>query len=766
MGKGSFHIILAVISGIVFIFGEAASICAQQSQSNEFTLEEITVTAEKRAVNIQTIPASVQALEGTDLVDQGKATVAQMLENVPNLVWAAEDTTNTRGGPNDNITIRGIKSTQNTGGPGPIPSATSTYVDGVFAGTGGDYDIDRIEVLRGPQGTLYGRSATGGVVAFYTKNPKLGEFSGNVTAEYGSGSRINTQGAINVPVGDKVALRAAVRYLHQEEGYRLDDKGGGSETKEGRIKALFQPTEQFSALLILSAEEAQAKTGGWTYALTAPNKIVYKGYHTDVFDDIPSKYKQGSLELNYNLGDSALTYIAAMHTMEHLGKGGAQIRNGSAVVSSYTGEPAKTQTHEIRWASNTEGPLSWLIGGNYYKYTYQVVNQVLQHRLIGDDDPNTFDAPLFGQWLKGDITDYGLFTEDTYKLRDDMRITAGLRYDKTKVNTLMGYDFNLAMKANGAALNPPNNLHFPTGATYTEVSPDFDNVTYKLRFEYDLTPENMLYALTATGFLPGTSAYVTAPTFGPLPTGGFGVTNVDFIPYIFKQEKLTSYEVGSKNRFMDKRLQVNVAAFYMNYQGYQEAINISPPGQPPPGVTALLRLPVRIIGLETDASWLLTQYDKVTLTAGWLDAEAKKYPPVDTSLGVVSAKQFMVLKRIPGLPDVTANLVYDHTFLFGDGSSLVPRAELRYTSGYYLGQVTELEKSKGYLPYLYQDSVVLLNLSATWSSAKDKYSITGYIRNATDKEYKTSVGLPIGSQSATATVGDPRTYGIMVSVKF
>jgi outer membrane receptor protein involved in Fe transport len=740
---------------------------AQESTSSEFTLEEITVTAEKRAVNVQSIPASVQALAGSDLVEQGKATIAEMLETVPNLVWANTDTTNSRGGPNDNITIRGIKSTQNTGGPGPIPSATSTYVDGVFAGTGGDYDLDRIEVLRGPQGTLYGRSATGGVVAFYTKNPKLEELSGNITDEYGSGSRINTQVAINVPVGDKVALRTAARYLHQSEGYRLNDQGGGKETKQGRIKALFQPNEQFSALVSLSAEETQGKTGGWTYVLTGPNKIVYKysdDYHTDVYDDIPLKYKQGSLELNYNMEGSALTYIAAMHTMEHLGKGGPQIRMGSEMVSSYTGDPFKTQTHEIRWASNTEGPLSWLIGSNYYKYTYQLVNQVLQHRLIGDDDPATFDAPLFGQWLKGDIMDYGIFTEDTYKLRDDMRITAGVRFDKTKVNTLMGYDFNKGVKLNGAALLPGQGgdvMHFPLGETYTQVSPDFNNVTYKLRFEYDLTPENMLYALTSTGFLPGTAAYVAIPEWGP-----GGIDNVDFIPFIFKQEKLTSYEVGTKNRFLDKQLQVNAAAFYMNYQGYQEAINISPAGAPPPGVTALLRLPVRIIGLETDVTWLLTQNDKVTFNAGWLEAEATSYPTVDTQYGPKSAEEYMALKKIPGLPKVTASLVYDHTFLFGNGSSLVPRAELRYTSGYYLSQVTQLEKAEGYLPYMYQDSVTLLNLGATWTSPEANYSITGYIRNAADAEYKTGVSLPTGSQEITAMVGDPRTYGVMVSVKF
>lgn len=174
-----------------------------------------------------------------------------------------------------------------------------------------------------------------------------------------------------------------------------------------------------------------------------------------------------------------------------------------------------------------------------------------------------------------------------------------------------------------------------------------------------------------------------------------------------------------------------------------------------------------------DLTWLLTAYDKVTFTGGWLDAKLKSYPDIPTSEGgVESAKQFMHLKRVPGLPGVTANLGYDHTFVLGNGSSLVPRAEMRYTSGYYIGQATELEAAttddagNSYLKYLHQDSVVLLNLGASWSSPQDSYIITGYVRNVTDKEYKTAVQLPAGAPIVGVTVGDPRTYGIIVSAKF
>ena len=226
--------------------------------------------------------------------------------------------------------------------------------------------------------------------------------------------------------------------------------------------------------------------------------------------------------------------------------------------------------------------------------------------------------------------------------------------------------------------------------------------------------------------------------------------------------------MGTKNRFLDNRLQVNGTVFYENYEGYQEAINIVPPGVPSPPKFALARVPVRMFGLEADLSWLLTQYDKVTLTAGWLDAKVKSYPMMpdpQNPTQSVSTQQFVQLEEVPGLPKLTANLTYDHTFIFGNGSSLVPRAELRYTGGYYLGQVNQWQL--GYKPWLYQDSVVLFNLGATWTSPKNNYKIAGYVRNAADKVYKTSVALPQqAGGDADVTLGDPRTYGLSISVNF
>jgi outer membrane receptor protein involved in Fe transport len=762
------RISLLLLMVTLLVFGNLAAVYAQETASSEFTLEEITVTAEKRSVNLQTVASSIVALEASDLAEMGKITAAEMLESVPNLTFGE---LGRGGGDGSNISIRGVRKTQQPGGGSPVPPSTANYVDDVYGGFGGTFDVNRIEVLRGPQGTLYGRSATGGVVSFHTNDPKLQKYSADVSASYGTKALINTEAALNAPIGDQLALRAAVHYLHQAEGY-YNGKGGQNETKEGRIKALYQPTDKLSFLLSFSASRSESWSAGYSQALTAPDTIDYKA---DFFPPNkgtnPTKKTQGSLHVNYDLEGSNLTYIAAMLSTDNRGKSAVALNRSSYQYNFFSGKPSKTQTHEIRWASNSESITSWLIGANYYKNTYDSIAHTWQDHDLSTNDPLSFNAPMFSQYNKGSITNYGIFTEETFNLSDDMRVTAGLRYDKTKILNYAAYDFNTNLQGFLVSFRPAITEYFPGPGpgVYRPDKPTFDNVTYKLRFEYDLTPENMVYALTSTGFLPGDSQ-INVKTF----FAGFPPTfdHIGFLVLPYKQQLLTSYEVGTKNRFLDKKLQLNGSIFYYKYGGYQEAINTTPDAPPPPNFV-VVRVPVRMIGFEMDGELLLSQNDKVTFSGGYLDAQLSSYPDVPGQPGV-SAKTYMFLKRVPGLLKSSATLGYDHTFLFENGSTLAPRAQMRYSGGYYLGQVTSSEAVKtdeagnSYLDYVYQGAIVLGDISATWTSPESNFSATAYVRNVTDKRYKTSATLPSGPPGTptNVTVGDPRTYGVMFSAKF
>jgi iron complex outermembrane receptor protein len=363
--------------------------------------------------------------------------------------------------------------------------------------------------------------------------------------------------------------------------------------------------------------------------------------------------------------------------------------------------------------------------------------------------------------MKGSIKEYGIFTEETFDLSDDMRITAGLRYDKTEVEDLPSMQININIGPMGASLNPANWVQTPD----IEVTPDFNELTYKLRFEYDLTPKNMLYALTGDGYISGMTA------FSPEFIGGFPPTGVNFVVREFDQMEVVSYELGSKNRFLEDTLQVNAALFYLDFDGYHVMVQTNP-GAPPPPLFVKIAVPVIMKCLELDATWLLTAYDKVTLSAGWLDAKIDEFK--DLPGASFSTRDMMYFERVPGLPELTATFQYDHTFLFENGSSLVPRIEARFTSSYNIEQISLEEATtpiddagNTYLQYVKQDSTVHLNLGATWTSADDMWTITGYVRNALDEKVKKTFRTSMGQGTdPTVTLGDPITYGVMLGVKF
>ena len=748
-----------LIVGLVLAIGGVQCVCAQEGGVEEFTLEEITVTAEKREVNVQDIPASVEAITGADLMEQGKITTSQMLEDIPNVVLAAEfrNVGVMVGSPDAGITIRGVQFKQTS--DGQPPAASATYVDGVFQGFGGNFDIDRIEVLRGPQGTLYGRSATGGVVNFITKNPRLGEFGFDGFVEWGEASLKNVQAAINIPASDFFAMRAAAHYF-EADGYHNPD-GGWYGTREGRIKALFKPSEALDVLLNLTVNERKNNSGGYAARLTSPTTIDYQDTWDDVVEGVWRQGTMGALTVNYDFGESIMTYIGAMRYYEDLeSPPQTMINPGRQIMhNQFFNYGEHFKTHELRLASDWDASWDWLIGSFYYdsdyKRTQNSVNHIAYDRGVVDPNPATQDAPIFQQPVEGDITNFGIFTEENFELSDVFRITAGLRYDHTENHAYAAFNMNVNETprrdplgpdpGGGNALNPPIWVFFPYEDTL-----EWDNITYKLRFEYDLTPDNTLYFLTATGFQPGDIRI----------TNKMGPEGIVMFELPYDEEKLTSYEVGSKNRFLDNTLQLNVSAFYYDYEGFRHTVNTAVAGPP---VYTIITTPLRMYGTEMDIQWLVTAKDKVSFSVGALDAKITGFPDIPE---FNPTSQYLALEKLPRLPDLTANLGYDHVFTFADGSTLVPRAEMRYTSDMYVDQLMDTQVALGLLPYAYQDSYIITDIGATWTSASDKYALTGYIRNVFDEEYKTEVNFGGGVNAVGVTAGDPRVFGLMFRARF
>ncbi|MBN1625827.1 MAG: TonB-dependent receptor, partial [Deltaproteobacteria bacterium] len=640
---------------------------------------------------------------------------------------------------------------------GRVPASTAMYVDEVYDGIGGGYDIGRMEVLRGPQGTLYGRSALGGVVSTFTNDPILNEFGGYITGEFGKAGLQNYQGALNVPLGTRFALRPAGQYLSRGEGYFNPD-GGGSKSKAGRIKLLYQPSEELQIVLTGQYADSKAQSGGTSATLDDPDTINYSGQFQDVEWGALSKSTQGTIKINYEFPQSSLTYIGSYKNEKTEPSEGYSIQRTQ--IQFGTGETPgnKTHTEELRWASDGEGWWTWLLGSSYYAYDYGntndswVVKSYMDATLqIPDPDPNTDNAYTHGGDRTGLIKQWGIFTEETFALTEKLQMTAGLRYDKTTVEGHEEARMNMNINQYGHEMNPANMTIFDVQDTLK-----YNNITWKLRFEYNLTPDNLLYASASTGFLPGDVRINSKFAFGP--TG----VQIVFSGMPMDEEKVTAYEAGSKNQFLDNRLLVNGAIFYYDYSEYRNPVNTSPFQMP---TWAIATTPLRMIGAEIDTTWLVTQKDKVSFSAGYLDAKITEFP-IDPFNG--DTRQYLVFDRIENNPKWLININYDHVFSFANGSSLVPRVSARWQSGMYLSNLTQQQYDVGYEPYVWQDSYMVADLGATWTSSDGMYSASGYMRNLFDKEYKNGIGQ-LGTTNTLNTgvnVGDPRVWGVNLSIKF
>jgi outer membrane receptor protein involved in Fe transport len=678
-------------------------------------LQEIVVTAERRVSDVQKTAASISVRDGDDMLTQGRYSVTQILEDVPGIVV----TPTGNGLPSSvgtdvsgiNLTIRGVPSNTPAGGTAVQGvSAVAVYTDGVYEGIGGNYDINRVEVLRGPQGTLYGRSATAGVVAIHTNDPELGQFGGDVSLEGGRDALQHYTGAINIPLGDEFAIRLAGNY------YGRDNYVPGTGelwNAAGRIKLLFKPNDNLTALVGYAYDDNYTDTGG-TVANVSGGDSDYT-YTSNPLGHARWQNRQYWGELDWNFGPATLTYSPTFRQYS------LNAFNVTPFVGTFLTQPLLSpldqfHTQELRLASNPGSKLIWQVGANYYDNRLRQANTTL----LGGE------ALLFALTQDKQTQDAGVFGEATYPFTEDWRITGGVRYDHTYVST--GEIYTNA----GGTLVLPN----------AEGTFRFNNETYKARVEHDLTPKNMVYAMYATGFLPGDVEVTTCPSGAPCT-----------LP--FKEETLSSYEIGSKNRFWDDRLQVNGDLYFYDYGGYQTAgINIS--GNPDVPSFATLAVPSKTKGAELEVQYLLTADDRIGLNYGYTDAYFFNIPAMFAANSLAT--------RPANVPLHSVNASYERRVHLPGGSKLTLRGDARFMTGY--DETLNISPGEAAaLPYIHVGHQVIGDVVAAWTSSSDVLSISVYGRNVGDNRYRTQAQTQ-GGATVTATPYDPLTFGIVLGVHF
>ena len=718
-------------------------------------IQEIVVTAQRRTESLQKSSLAIQVLDQDALGRAGVAQARDLNQLVPGLQIAF-------GGNETQTFIRGIGDFSSTGFG---QSAVAVNANGVYVGDQASvgplfYDTERVEVLKGPQGTLYGRNATAGAINIIA-NPPTDQFGGYFTAEGGDYGLQRYIGALNVPLTDTLSARAAIQYVTRN-GY-LSDGTDDDEQQSGRFQALWKPMEGFSALVIADIEHLggygqgsvllprQPGTGPFTgqvnsinnaallagadvppFLVATPGAGPYPtpGNSSGVMQDMGRSDYQRNLsgEFNYDLGFANLTFIPALRTS----------------TDTYFGyepgfpfgdiETTREQSYELR-LSKASDFIKWA-GGLYFFDDQQTIDQFATISVYVPSLNTKLDDSL-------GTKSYAGFGQATVTITDPFRLIGGIRYTH-EVKTLDGTRTQVP-------LGPPL-------VTPLNSSADFNAVNFKAGFEYDLTDVNMLYATVSTGFKAG-----GFNTFESVP----GISNV------YQPEKLTDYELGVRNRFFDNRLQANVETFYWKDKDSQQ----SHLGYDPAGNLQFLTLnaaSANIYGADFDIVAKPWSADTFSVVLEYLHTKFENFdyaiPTANytaASLGCAAAPSTTTAgytnvncsgEPLPRAPTWSGTVSYQHAFDVYNGT-LTADVDANFASRRYL--------AVDYISVEDAPSYVRENASLTYTPDIKKWSITAYGRNLSNRVvYTGGVEQALAPGIFYSNVDPPRTFGGRVTVNF
>ncbi len=692
----------------------SASVFAQSSEENSDSaetapvFEQIEVTAQRRATNLQETPVAITALSEKDMAEQGIRSPSDIAARVPSLQISSSG----------QIYLRGL----GTPNINEVSDPTvATHLDGVYlarpAGVvgAGIYDAARVEVLRGPQGTLYGRNATSGSINIVSKKPEFYN-SGAVTVEAGNYATLVTSGYSNVALSDTLAVRASFQ-TNSHDGYlesqsELHPDIDSADSKSTRLQVAWEPSEDLSILLRADYTKdngLRSSYGEVTKVLGAPTDLETSsgifGAHNE------STYGGYSLEVNLDTDIGTLTYLGAIRQVdqvfqsEYLPFAGKQL--------SYNHD--MTNQQELRLAGEA-GKLTY-IGGLFYFDETNVVDVKYQAGDVYyqfDQNPvKARSAAVYGQ--------------STYALTDDFRLTAGLRYTKDEKSR------------QGVGNLLDSDLAFLLEFTENNAKGTWSKVNWKLGAELDIAKHVMSYLNVSTGYKAGGYFDGTGPnnTFDP--------------------EDITAYEIGIKSSIFDNSIILNLDGFYYDYENLQVSTYADVTNS---GVLSQVTLnagEARSYGLEAEMRGMLTDLVSFDVSAGYLNAEY-------TSFYLESGDQFSGLgnavdysgNSLARSPKFTLNLGIERDFEFESGY-LTARLQTHYESDknldYHNFEVTE------------QDSFTKTDVIVTYEPADGDWSVMGYVRNIEDDRQFVSLD-PNTETVAYGNVSAPRTIGVRFTQQF
>lgn len=699
----------------------AITLAPAVTHAQQTMLEEITVYAQKREQSLQDVAASVATISGDDFDVLNIDNPFDFSERIPGLVATEVQ------GYRRTFAIRGI------GNEVPDNAATKPgvayHIDGVFMSN--DFalfqdlvDVERVEVLRGPDGTIYGNSSSGGAVNVITRKPDTEGASGFIGGEVGSYSTQNVRGSFNLPLSDTLALRVTASQRNRDGFTRnipnpqaspdnvlgafndLDDENNTSINAQ----LLWNATDRFSALVSLQSFDMDingpALKGNFDTVSSNPRVV---SHDTTEFFQVDNKH--AALILEYDADIANIRGLFSYQTYEMNRQLDADRSSltandppplatppsgeitllGQLPIRQHVGgltQRDETYTAELNVVSNNSagGPLDWQFGLFHLSTD---VDSDTRNFVDNDRDGLPVNTTLIGfgnpdrDFQNSDRRSFestAAFGQLSYRITDQLTATGGARFTRNKFEDLRCNIFNGCLTAQGRTGTP------------ARPSESSNNVTYKVALDYALSDRHMVYASVATGIKPAASnnGFVEDPN-------GTG-----FFPEIFEEEVVTAWEIGSKNSLFDQSLQLNLSAYYYDIENYLfNSAGLSLTGN---GVAGGSNLPEsEVYGVEIDAIANITDRFRVEFSMAAAQSEIKRgRPAVDRSVQVNrtagltdpaeieatirSIAQDLDGNDLPKIPDLVSNLRMTYTQPVNGASlrgNLVSNLTWTYRGEYY-----------------------------------------------------------------------------------
>jgi iron complex outermembrane receptor protein len=732
-------VMLAVISALGL---QATDTFAQSAGA---TLEEIVVTAQRREENLQDVPISIIALTGAMLEETGIRDPRDLQTFVPGMQFQSGTAATTT-----IIFLRGVgigDFNANTVG------AVGVYADEVYLGANSGklfnaFDGDGIEVLRGPQGTLYGRNTTGGAIKFSSVKPS-DELSSNVSLLYGNYNDIRLEGGIGGPlVADKVKVR--VSGLYETRDGTTKNRVTGDDVNDMDLWAAraivdFTPTDSSLLRLIVhggqnngGARQFQHRGQGIDFS-TPPNPnfdengvpLDGMGYadtdHNVLAGDYNIQGKEdvdvfgASLLARLELDGVTLTSITAYEKVDRKTLEDTDASPNNVLTGVYEDKP-RQWSEELRAQSNGSEPLTWIAGAFFFhddletNSSYDVLRD-LRPFFVSPENPTGFSPEnniYFARYPYTQKTDsWALFGQADYRFSDKLTLTAGLRYTEDKIDLDYRSYFD-------------ESPYFTFTVLDVNESKSFSDLSGRLALSYKTSEHTMIYGSISTGYNSGGFA------------GFAAIDPVQLKP--FDPEHLYAYEVGFKSEMMDNRVRLNASAFYYDYQDLQVFIYDLSTGVPLQ--SKLNAGSGSVYGMEAELTVKPTSQFDAFLGLSLLSSE---YHDFTDGLGNDYSGNDLV--NAPGTA-ITAGMTY--TQPLGDSGALSALVYGSYQSQIYFTPAND--KLYG------QDSVTLLNARLTWTPASEAFEVALWGKNLTDEEWVNFIA-PIVTMDQL-NYSDPRTYGV------